>query len=184
MARIAMLLGQDYEDSEARIPLDRLREAGHDVDVVGLKADETLRGKKGKEEVTADVAVSEVTSDAYDALVIPGGKSPAHLRKDVQAVEFVKHFVTSGKLVAAVCHGPQMLVEAGLVDKRVMTSWPEVRSELEMAGAQWIDMQVVEDGNIITSRKPEDLEAFSAAILARLDRAPKSEKSATQRSAS
>jgi protease I len=98
------------------------------------------------------------------------------LRKDEQAVDFVKRFVTSGKTVAAVCHGPQMLVEAGLVNRRVMTSWPEVRSELERSGARWVDQQVVEDDNLITSRKPEDLEAFSRAILARLERLPQANK--------
>jgi len=183
MAKVAMLLGQEYEDSEARIPLDRLRESGHEVNVVGLEAGETLRGKKGKEEITADVAVSDASPDAYDALVIPGGKSPAHLRKDERAVDFVEQFMTKGKLVAAVCHGPQMLVEAGLVDGRVMTSWPEVRAELERAGARWVDQQVVEDGNLITSRKPEDLEAFSHAILARLERMPDSKKASALRSA-
>jgi protease I len=171
MAKVAMLLGQDYEDSEARIPLDRLREAGHEVDVVGLERGETLRGKKGKESIVADKAVSDVEPSDYDVLVIPGGKSPAHLRKDDDAVAFVKRFVTSGKLVAAVCHGPQMLVEAGVANGRVMTSWPEVRSELERSGARWFDEAVVEDGNLITSRKPEDLDAFSRAILARLDAA-------------
>jgi protease I len=171
MAKIAMLLGQEYEDSEARIPLDRLREAGHEVDVVGLQSGETLRGKLGQESIEADKAVSDVAPQEYDALVIPGGKSPSHLRKDEGAVAFVKGFVTSGKLVAAVCHGPQMLVEAGAVNGRVMTSWPEVRSELERAGARWFDEAVVEDANFITSRKPADLEPFSRAILARLDAA-------------
>lgn len=182
MAKVAMLLGQEYEDSEARIPLDRLRERGHEVDVVGLEAGETLRGKKGKEAITAYVAVSDVSADGYAALIIPGGKSPAHLRKNEEAVDFVEQFVKQGKLVAAVCHGPQMLVEAGLVEGRVMTSWPEVRAELERAGAHWVDQQVVEDGNYITSRKPEDLEAFSNAILARLERAPHAKQVSAARS--
>jgi len=168
MAKIAMLVGQEYEDSEVRVPLDRLREAGHEVVIVGVKAGEVLRGKKGEEEVTADRAIDEVQPREFAALVLPGGKSPAHLRQDARVVEFVKSFVATSKPIAAVCHGPQLLVEASAVRGKNLTSWPEIREEMEKAGAHWVDREVVEDGALITSRKPADLEAFSDALLARL----------------
>ncbi len=169
MAKLAMLLGQEYEDSEVRIPLDLLREAGHDVVIVGVKAGETLRGKNGEEEVEADRSIEDVLPREFAALVIPGGKSPAHLREDARVVEFVKSFVATTKPIAAVCHGPQLLVEANAVRGKKLTSWPEIREEMETAGAVWVDREVVEDGALITSRKPADLEAFSNALLARLE---------------
>ncbi len=169
MAKIAMLIGQEYEDSEVRVPLDRLRAAGHEVVIVGLKAGETLRGKKGQEEVTADRAIDAVQAHEFAALVIPGGKSPSHLRTDARIVEFVKTFVASMKPIAAVCHGPQLLVEANAVRGKHLTSWPEIREEMEKAGAHWVDREVVEDGALITSRKPADLEAFSNALITRLE---------------
>ena len=123
MSRIAVLVGEEFEDSEVTVPCERLRGAGH---------------------------------------------SPDHLRLDRDVVAFVCAFCASGKLVAAVCHGPQLLIEADAVSGRTLTSWPSVREDLRNAGARWIDREVVEDGNLITSRKPEDLEAFSDAILRRL----------------
>lgn len=171
MARVAVLLGPEYQDQELSVPLDRMRAAGHEPEIVGIEAGAMLHGKNGEEAVLVERAVRDASPDDYDALVIPGGKSPAHLRKDPDAVRFVKEFVATEKPVAAVCHGPQMLVEAGVVRGRVMTSWPEVQGELEKGGARWIDREVVEDGPFITSRKPEDLEAFSRALLARLQTA-------------
>jgi protease I len=179
MAKVAVLLGPDFQDAELRVPLDRLRDAGHQPEILGTKQGEMLRGKLGEEVVRAEHAVRDRSPREYDALVIPGGKSPAHLRKDADAVRFVKEFVASGKPVAAVCHGPQMLVEAGVVRGRQMTSWPEVRKELEDAGAKWVDREVVEDGMLITSRKPEDLEAFSRALLARLQGSSTSTRTST-----
>lgn len=169
MAKVAMLVGQEFEDSEVRIPLDRLREAGHDVEIVGVKAGETLRGKKGKEEVEADRGIDEVFPREFSALVIPGGKSPANLRTNDQVVDFVKAFVATMKPIAAVCHGPQLLASANALRDKHITSWPEIRGELERAGAVWADEEVVEDGSLITSRKPADLEAFSKALIARLE---------------
>ena len=182
MAKLAMLLGQDYEDSEVRIPLDRLREAGHEVEIVGVEAGETLRGKKGDEEVTSDRAVGDVLPREFAALVIPGGKSPSHLRKNAEVVDFVKAFVATMKPIAAVCHGPQLLVSANAVRDKHLTSWPEVRVEIEKAGGKWADQEVVEDGSFITSRKPADLEAFTSALISRLENA-KSETGERKRSA-
>jgi protease I len=192
MAKVAVLVGQEFEDSELRIPVDRLREAGHKVEIVGQKRGETLRGKKGKEETQVDRAVSSesgasaVSPKDYDALVIPGGRSPANLRKDPNVIEFVREFMSSGKPVAAVCHGPQLLVEAGVANGRMMTSWPEIRPELERAGVRWVDREVVEEGALITSRKPEDLEAFSQKLIERIGIEPdrREKASGERRSAS
>jgi protease I len=165
--KVAVLLDQDFEDSEFRVPVDRLRQAGHDVEVLG-HTPRTVKGKRGKEEVRVTVAVKDRNVDDYDALLIPGGYSPDHLRTDENVVDFVRRFWASGKPVAAVCHGPQLLIEADVVKAHKVTSWPSVRTDLENAGASWIDAEVVVDGGLITSRKPEDLEAFSAALLERL----------------
>lgn len=168
MAKIAMMVGPEFEDSEFRVPYDRLTGARHDVTVLGTTAGETLKGKKGREEARIDAAVKDRSPTEFDLLVIPGGHSPDHLRIDHDVVSFVREFANSGKPVAAVCHGPQLLIEAGLVAGRNVTSWPSVRKDLENAGANWVDKEVVRDGTFITSRKPEDLEAFSNEILAAL----------------
>lgn len=168
MANLAMLVGQQFEDSEVRVPLERLRAAGHAVEIIGVKAGETLRGKKGEFEVECDRAVSDASPREFAALVLPGGKSPANLRTDGQVVDFVKSFVASMRPIAAVCHGPQLLAEARALQGKTITSWPEIREEMEKAGARWVDREVVEDGSLITSRKPEDLDAFSDALIERL----------------
>jgi len=165
MARVAMILGEQFEDSELRIPYDRLRQAGHQVTFIGVDAGRTLRGKRGKEKVSPDLSIDQANASDFDALVIPGGYSPDHLRTSIKMVGFTREMVLAGKPVAAVCHGPSMLVEADVLDGRVVTSWPSVRTDLLNAGARWVDREVVEDGNLITSRRPEDLEAFSAAIV-------------------
>src|SRR5205823_3491819 len=113
--KIACVLGQGFEDSEFRVPYDRLKEEGYQVDIIGVKAGEELKGYKGKEKVKADKGIDQVKPDDYDALLIPGGQSPDHLRVDKRMVEFVKAFDKSGKLIAAVCHGPQLLIAAHLV---------------------------------------------------------------------
>ena len=169
MAKIAVPLANDFEDSEFTVPCERLRAAGQEFVVVGTEAGATVRGKRGKATATIERSSREIDPREFDALVIPGGYSPDHLRLDRDLVSFVRRFVRSGKLVAAVCHGPQLLIEADVVRGRTMTSWPSVRKDLENAGARWVDRGVVEDGNMITSRKPEDLAAFSDAILRRLE---------------
>src|SRR4051812_46475044 len=165
MARIAILVDEMFEDSEFRVPYDRLRAAGHQVDVVGLQEGKVVCGKKKRERATIERSVHAVSAADYDAIVIPGGYSPDHLRADPDAVHLVRMMGGSTKPVAAVCHAPWMLIEAGLAYERLLTSWPSIRTDCINAGAHWIDREVVIDGNVITSRKPEDLEAFSAAIL-------------------
>jgi protease I len=172
MARVAFIVADMFEDSEFREPYDRLRRAGHEVTVIGADVAKPIRGKKGKETIVPDAAIDSVSAEGFDALVIPGGYSPDHLRMDPRMVEFTRDFFSQGKTIAAVCHAPWMLVEAGIARDRTVTSWPSIRTDLENAGARWVDQEVVEDGPLITSRKPADLPAFSAAILHRLDATP------------
>jgi len=169
MARIAVVLADLFEDSEFRVPYDTLRNAGHQVEIIGLEAGREIRGKKGKESVRAERAIQDVNPDDFDALVIPGGYSPDILRMNPHMVRFVKQMVDSGKPVGAVCHAPWMLAEADVIRGRTVTSWASIKTDLVNAGAKWIDRQVVEDGNLITSRKPDDLPEFTQAILRKLE---------------
>lgn len=168
MSKIAVLVDKMFEDSEFRVPYDRLRAAGHELDIVGLEAGKEITGLKGKETVTIEKSARDVSESDYDALVIPGGYSPDHLRMNIDAVRLTRNMANANKPVAAVCHAPWMLIEADLVDGVNVTSWPSVKTDLINAGARWIDRQVVVDGNIITSRKPDDLDAFTDAIQGQL----------------
>jgi len=169
VARIAMLLDDLFEDAEFRVPYDRLRKAGHEVVVVGKEAGKEVAGKQGKEKVTTERASRDVSVDDFDAVVIPGGYSPDHLRTDIKMVGLTREAFLRGKPLAAVCHAPWMLVEADVADGHTVTSWPSIKTDLINAGARWVDREVVEDGNLITSRNPGDLEAFSDAILRQLE---------------
>ena len=169
MARIMFIVDSDFEDSEFRVPYDRVRQAGHKAVIVGIEAGKELKGKKGKETLTTEKAVKDVSVDQFDALVIPGGYSPDHLRMNPDMVERVRAFFEQDKPVAAICHAGWMLAEADIADGRTLTSWPSIKTDLINAGARWIDREVVEDGNLITSRKPDDLKAFSEALLRQID---------------
>lgn len=168
MATVAICIADDYEDSEFDVPYRKLKEAGHLVVTVGSERGKKVDGKRGESSIVIEKTAREVNADDFDALVIPGGYSPDHLRLDQAMVTFVKDAVSARKVIAAVCHGPQLLIEADVARNRSMTSWPSVRRDLINAGARWSDQEVVEDGNFITARKPEDLEAFSRAILRQL----------------
>jgi len=168
MAKVAFVLGDDFEDSEFKVPYDRIREAGHKVTVVGAKANKGVKGKKGKETLTPEAGPGDVNADQFDALVIPGGYSPDKLRTNDGIVSLVQKLFGADKPVAAICHAGSLLIEADAVRGRRVTSWPSIRTDLVNAGAQWEDAEVVEDGNLITSRKPDDLPAFCAAVLQRL----------------
>jgi len=167
MAKVAFVLGEDFEDSEFKVPYDRIREAGHKVTVVGTETKE-VKGKKGKEKFTPDATPKDVAADQFDAVVIPGGYSPDHLRTDDGIVALVQKVYGADKPVAAICHAGSLLIEADAVNGKRVTSWPSIRTDLVNAGAKWEDKEVVEDGNLITSRKPDDLDAFCATILQRL----------------
>ena len=165
MPRIAIPVASEFEDSELTVPVERFKSEGYDVTLIGLERGAIAVGKRGKAKVKIDRSAREVSPEQFDALVIPGGHSPDHLRTDEDVVSFVREFCESEKPVAAICHGPQLLIEADAVKGRTLTSWPSVRKDLQNAGARWVDQRVVVDDNMITSRKPEDLDAFCNAIL-------------------
>jgi protease I len=167
MSRIAVVVDDLFEDPEFQVPCDRLREAGHDVVVVGLEQGKELTALHGTT-ATTDRSVSDVSADEFDAVVIPGGYSPDKIRLSEKMVTLVRDSFEAGKPVAAICHAGWMLVEAGIAKGRTVTSWPSVRTDLRNAGAQWVDREVVVDGNLITSRKPADLPPFCDALLERL----------------
>jgi protease I len=164
MARIAFVIGEDFEDSEFRKPCAALRSAGHEVEVIGIEAGKHIKGKKGETEVTIEKAVADAKASDYDALVIPGGYSPDHLRTDDKMVAFVAKMAETGKIIAAICHAPSLLIEARVVKGKLLTSWPSIRTDLINAGAKWIDGDAIIDGQLITSRNPHDIPAFVRAI--------------------
>ena len=172
--RIAILATDGFEQSELMEPKKNLEEAGAKVTVLSIKPGEG--GKAGEIKgwdktdwgttVKVDGLVYDAKPEEFDGLVLPGGQmNPDKLRVDQQAVAFVKAFAGSGKPVAAICHGPWVLIEAGVVKGKTMTSWPSVHTDLRNAGAHWVDKEVVVDGNLITSRKPGDIPAFSKAMI-------------------
>ena len=169
MAKVAFIVDEMFEDSELRVPYERVKEAGHEPVIVGLEKGKKLEGKKGDETITADVSIDEVSSGDFAALVIPGGYSPDKIRTNEGMVALTKELHEAGKPVAAICHAGWMLAEAGIVKGRTVTSWPSIKTDLINAGAEWVDQEVVEDGNLITSRKPDDLEAFSKALLSQIE---------------
>lgn len=162
-ARTAIILAENFEDSEATSPIEALQAAGAEVTVLGTTTG-TVTGKKGAEvEATATIASADV--DAFDLLVIPGGGSPENLRIDDDAVAFTKQFVASGKPVASICHGPQLLISADVLSERTVTAVNKIRDDVRNAGATYVDEELVVDGNLISSRVPDDLPAFNQALL-------------------
>lgn len=167
--RIAVLATDGFEHSELTEPKRLLEEAGATVDVIAPGDAKQIKGWDKKDwggSVPVDVHLDAADAGRYDALVLPGGViNPDHLRTDEKAVDLVKRIAGAGKPVAAICHGPWTLINAGLVKGRKVTSWPSLRQDLGNAGAQWEDSQVVQDGNLITSRKPDDIPAFTEALI-------------------
>jgi protease I len=165
---IAILATNGVEQVELTEPQKALREAGATVVVVSLKAGE-IQGmehdKKGQM-IKVDKTLADVKPDQFDGLVLPGGvANPDYLRVDKQAVSFVKAFATGGKPIAAICHGAWTLIEADAVRGRKMTSWPSLQTDLKNAGAHWVDEPMVRDGQLVTSRKPDDLAQFNKAAI-------------------
>jgi protease I len=170
--KIAILAADGVEKVELEQPRAALREAGAQVQLLSLKDGEIQARNHDLEPAgtfAVDRKVSEASVDDYDGLVLPGGTvNPDKLRMDDSAVSFVRDFVASGKPVAAICHGPWTLVEAGVAVGRKLTSYPSIRTDLRNAGAHVVDEEVVVDGNLVTSRSPSDLPAFCATILKQL----------------
>ena len=168
MAKVAFIMDDMFEDSEFKVPYERVREAGHEPVIIGLEVGKEVSGKRGKEKVSIEKAIADVNARDFDGLVIPGGYSPDKIRTDQKMVQFTRDIFSAGKPLAAICHAGWMLAEADIVEGRTLTSWPSIKTDLINAGARWIDQEVVEDENLITSRKPDDLEAFSKALLSQL----------------
>ncbi|MFD3260139.1 type 1 glutamine amidotransferase domain-containing protein [Paenibacillus lentus] len=165
MSKVAFLLANDFEDSEMQVPYDEVKKAGHEADIIGLKAGETLKGKQGKAEYKSDKAIADVKVSDYDAVVIPGGSSPENLRLNDGILQFVKEANEAKKPIAAICHGPQILISADLLKDRTITCYPPLKDDVINAGAEFKDQEVVVDGNYITSRTPKDEPAFVREIL-------------------
>jgi protease I len=174
--KVAILAADGVEKVELEQPRAALSDNGAQVEVLSLKTGEIQARNHDLEPagtLRVDRAVSDVVVDEFDALVLPGGTvNPDKLRLDSTAVTFVRDFVNSGKPVAAICHGPWTLVEAGVVSGRTLTSYPSIRTDLRNAGAKVVDEEVAVDRNLITSRSPSDLAAFCAAIVQQLEQAP------------
>lgn len=175
--KIAILATDGFEQAELTEPRKALDQAGATTELISPK-DGSIKGWNSKDwgdSLRVDKTLDQANPLDYDALVLPGGvMNPDHLRMEPKAVEFVRKFAGSGKPVAAICHGPWLLVEAGVVKGKTATSWPSVKTDLVNAGAKWVDKEVVVDGAFITSRKPDDIPAFSRAIIDSLSGVAKS----------
>jgi protease I len=163
--RIAILVEEDFEDSELIEPLRATKNAGSKVLIVGSGSKESYEGKRGNVSIQVDATADNVKAEDFDAIIVPGGHAPEKMRLHQSMVELVRRAYELGKVVAAICHGPQLLISAGIVRGRRVTSWPSVAVDLRNAGAEWVDAPVVQDGNLITSRKPADLPRFNKAII-------------------
>jgi protease I len=165
---IAVLATDGVEQIELTEPMKALKEAGANVEVISDKENEiqAFRHHDRGDRIPVDNLLDEVDAETFDALVLPGGViNPDALRLVPAAISFVKHFVEKQKPIAAICHGPWTLIDAEGVRDKMMTSWPSLKADLSNAGATWIDMPVVVDGRLVTSRKPDDLTAFNKAMV-------------------
>jgi protease I len=166
--RVAILATDGYEQVELERPREALREAGAHVQIVSPKTDKIKAWDKGHwgHEISVDLALDRARPEDFDALMIPGGvMNPDKLRMIPEAIDFVRSFFDQGKPVAAICHAPWMLIEARVVRGRTLTSWPSLRTDMENAGADWVDREVVVDGGLVTSRKPDDIPAFCREMI-------------------
>ena len=163
--RVAVLVEQEFEDRELTGPRDALCRAGASVTIVGPTAGTKFRGKRGDAVVTSDIAAGVARMADFDALVIPGGHAPDKMRMRHAMVDLARDAMEAGKPVAAICHGPQLLISADTLRGRTLTCWPSIAIDVKNAGGLYVDQPVVEDGNLITSRKPDDVPMFSEAII-------------------
>lgn len=163
-AKVALVATNGFEDSELAKPLEALREHGADVTIIAPEPG-TITGNEGTE-IEVDSSIVDVDAAEFDALLLPGGvQNPDLLRVDESVVDFVREFFEGGKPVAAICHAPWLLIEAGVVSGRKLTSWPSLKTDLKNAGATWVNEEVVVDQGLVTSRSPEDLPAFCDKML-------------------
>ncbi len=171
--KVAILVENGFELSEFTEPKKALEEAGAETFVVSPQADKVKGWKHGEwaDEFDVEINIKKAVPGDYDALLLPGGVlNPDKLRRDTDAVNFVKHFFEQNKPVAAICHGPQMLIEAEVVEGRTLTSFSSIKKDLVNAGANWADQESVIDGNLVTSRNPDDIPAFNEAFITLLSK--------------
>jgi protease I len=167
---IAVLATDGVEQVELTEPVKALKEAGAEVTVVSDKREiQAFKHHDKSAKIPVDKPLKEADPERFDGLVLPGGViNPDALRLVPEAIDFIRHFVQKNKTIAAICHGPWTLIDAGGVKGKKMTSWPSLKNDLSNAGAKWVDEQVVSDGNLITSRKPDDLPAFNKKMIEEL----------------
>jgi protease I len=166
--RVAILAADGFEQVELQKPKEALEEAGATTNIVSL-GEGDIQGMnhadKG-DKFHVDISLDDAKPDDYDALMIPGGlMNPDSLRSDDRALKFVRHFFEAGKPVAAICHGPWVLIDAGVASGRTLTSWPAIQTDVKNAGGNWVDKEVVVDNGLITSRKPDDIPAFNEKMI-------------------
>ncbi len=165
--KTAILIADKFHDEESTVPRDFFIKQGVHVELVGLEPGE-ITGKYGKVTLTPEKLIHQVKPDDYDALIIPGGGAPERIRVNLAAVDFVRNFWNSGRPVAAICHGPQVLISAGVLEGVTLTAYVGIRDDIVNAGGHYVDQQVCVDGQLITSRKPEDLPAFNEKLATAL----------------
>jgi protease I len=174
--KIAILATDGFEQAELIEPRKALDDAGAETEVIAPKSGK-IKGWDSKdwgEEVKVDTALEDANPNDYDGLVLPGGvMNPDHLRMDASAVNFVRQFISTGRTVGAICHGSWTLLETGALRGRTVTSWPSLKTDLKNAGANWVDGEVVVDGQFVTSRKPDDIPAFSKALIESVEMGPR-----------
>lgn len=166
--KVAILAADGFEQAELEEPMNALKDAGATVSIVSPKSGQIQgmnHADKG-DKFDVDLELDDAKADDFDALLVPGGlMNPDELRSTPKAVSFVRSFAEAGKPIAAICHGPWVLIEAGLVKGSKLTSWPAIQSDIKNAGGEWVDEEVVVDNGLVTSRKPDDIPAFNAKMI-------------------
>ena len=169
MALVGVVIDEMFEDVEYTKPAEAFKEAGHSLLHIGIREGQLVKGKRKRTPVKIDKSISEVKSDNLDAILIPGGCSPDHLRGYESAVKFIKDYFQTGKPIFAICHAPQILITAQVLEGRRVTGWKSIIQDIKNAGAIYVDNEVVEDDNLISSRGPRDIPAFIKASLKKLE---------------
>ena len=163
--RTAVLVEEGFEDSELVEPVRALKDADAKVVIVGSGSREVYTGKRGGAKIRPDTTADAVDADDFDAIIVPGGYAPDRMRLHQPMIDLVRDAFNSGKLIGAICHGPQLLISADVLRGRRVTSWPSVAVDVRNAGAEWVNEAVVQDGNLVTSRRPSDLPRFNKTII-------------------
>lgn len=166
--KVAFLLANDFEDSEMRNPYDAIIKNGHEAVIISLEKGAELTGKNGEITYQSHMSAEEANPADFDAVIIPGGRSPAHMLDNEHVIAFIQDMDKNGKTIAAICHGPQLLAKARLLEGRNLTAFPELHAEINDAGGRFIDKAVVVDENLITSRTPEDEPYFIEETINKL----------------